>query len=77
MPDNRPAGNPEIHRLSTVIPAQAGIQKIAAGNWIVFVNTFLDSRLRGNDGRGKPAGMTAPGVIYSPNPAAGRGPGWR
>ena len=36
----------------TVLPAQAGIQKYLMGSMPVFGRTVLDSRLRGNDGRG-------------------------
>ena len=37
---------------ATVIPAYAGIQKCLIGSMPVFGNTTLDSRLRGNDGKG-------------------------
>ena len=40
--------------ISTVIPAQAGIQKCLIGSRLGFDNAVLDSRLRGNDGCGRP-----------------------
>ena len=35
----------------TVIPAQAGIQDCIAKDQHITIRSFLDSRLRGNDGR--------------------------
>ena len=52
----------------TVIPAQAGIQGIG----MKYCPVFLDSRLRGNDGREGTlllAGMTEAGVAVRAEPA--------
>ena len=46
-------------RLSTVIPAQAGIQAGNAKDRHTANRSFLDSRLRGNDGRARREGRQA------------------
>ena len=49
---------------STVIPAQAGIQNRIAKDRHTTNRAFLDSRLRGNDGKR----ATAPSLCHSENP---------